>query len=238
MNSLDFSRYVFGPPYFAWLCRGFLMTLLITALGAFGGMLFGVIALRCRISANRLARAAGAGYILMFRNLPVVPLLLFLTFAFPGIYRQSTGGDLPRGFEFSFLILGLSLNAGAYIAEILRAGVEAVSYTQIEAARVLGLSMSSIRRRVIFPQAALIVAPALASRCIHIMKNASLALVMPLAPSAMEMVGQAGRIAGQTFSWIEPLIFAAAGYLTLSLILSRLLNRWADREHARIGAGL
>ena len=238
MNSLDFSRYVFGSPYFAWLCRGFMMTLIITALCAFGGTLFGVIALHGRISAGRPARAAAAGYIVIFRNLPVVPLLLFMTFALPGIYRQTTGGDLPRGFEFSFLILGLSLNAGAYIAEILRAGVESVPYTQVEAARTLGLSRNSIRRRVIFPQAARIVAPALASRCIHIMKNASLALVIPLAPSTMEMVGQAGRIAGQTFSWIEPLIFAAAGYMTLSLILSRLLNRWAGREHARIGAGL
>jgi ABC-type amino acid transport system permease subunit len=125
--------------------------------------------------------------------------------------------------------LGLALNAGAYIAEILRAGVEAVPRGQAEAARTLGLSRKTIMRQVVFPQAMRIVAPALASRYIHIMKNSSLAMVVPLAPDLMEMVGQAGRIAGQTFSWVEPLVFAAVGYLAVSLLLSRLLNRWVGR---------
>jgi len=237
MIFLDFSRYVFAPPYFGWLCRGMLMTLLIGAASAAIGSLFALAALRCRSAANCVWRAAGAGYVLLFRNLPIVPLLLFLTFALPGIWRQAFGHALPRGYEFYFLIMGLALNAGAYIVEILRAGVEAVPREQVETARTLGLSPQTIRRRVIFPQAVRIVAPALTSRYIHVMKNSSLALVVPLSPGMMEMVGQAGRIAGQTFSWAEPLIFAAAGYLCLSLILSRLLNHRASRAQARVAGG-
>ena len=236
MNSLDFSRYVFAQPYFGWLCRGMLMTLVIGAAGAVIGTLLALAVLRCRSAGgNRLLRAAGTVYVVLFRNLPVMPLLLFLTFALPGIWRQAFGHTLPRGYEFYFLIMGLALNAGAYIAEILRAGVEAVPRGQTDAARALGLSPRTVRRRVVFPQAVRIVAPALASRYIHIMKNSSMALVVPLSPGMMEMVGQAGRIAGQTFSWAEPLIFAAAGYLGLSLILSRLLNRWANRAQIRVG---
>ena len=235
MNSMDFSRYVFAQPYFGWLCRGMLMTLLIGTVGAAIGTMLALATLRCRYADSRLARNVATGYIVLFRNLPVMPLLLFLTFALPGIFRQIFGFPLPRGYELYFLITGLALNAGAYIAEILRAGVEAIPREQIETAHTLGLSQLTIRRRVIFPQAVRIVAPALTSRYIHIMKNSSMALVVPLSPGMMEMVGQAGRIAGQTFSWAEPLIFAAVGYLGLALILGRLLNLWANRAQARVG---
>lgn len=236
--NLDFSRYVFAPPYLGWLCQGFLMTLVIGVLGAVCGTILGLLVLRLRGAANCAARAMGTSYIMLFRNLPMVPLLLFLTFALPGIWRQLTGANLPRESEFHFLILGLSLNAGAYIAEILRAGVEAIPHEQLEAARTLGLSPKVIRRRIVFPQAARIVAPALASRYIHIMKNSSLALVVPLQPDLMEMVGQVGRIAGQTFAWAEPLLFAAVGYLSLSLFLSWILNRWANHEQLKIEENL
>jgi His/Glu/Gln/Arg/opine family amino acid ABC transporter permease subunit len=235
MNSLDFSRYVFAQPYFGWLCRGMIMTLSIGVAGALIGTLLALAVLRCHGAAGRFARAIGTGYVVLFRNLPIMPLLLFLTFALPGIWRQVFSHTLPRGYEFYFLIIGLALNAGAYLAEILRAGVEAVPREQIEAAHTLGLSPQIIRLRIVFPQAVRIVAPALASRYIHIMKNSSMALVVPVSPGMMEMVGQAGRIAGQTFSWAEPLIFAAVGYLGLALILSLFLNRRATRAQARIG---
>jgi His/Glu/Gln/Arg/opine family amino acid ABC transporter permease subunit len=235
MNSLTFSRYVFAQPYLGWLCQGIIMTLVIGMLGAALGILIALVVLHCRIVESRILRIVGAIYVVLFRNLPVLPLLLFLTFAMPGIWREALGLSMPRGFEFYFLIMGLALNAGAYLAEILRAGMEAVPCEQIDTAHTLGLSLRIIRRRIIFPQAIRIVAPALTSRYIHIIKNSSMALIIPLAPGKMEMVGQAGRIAGQTFAWAEPLIFAAIGYLALALILSRLLNRWATHAQARIG---
>lgn len=236
MMTMDFAQYVFGQPYFGWLCRGFLMTILIGLAGCAGGALLGVLSLRCHLGKKRLLRTAAACYVVLFRNLPTVPLLLFLTFALPGIWRATTGAGWPRGLEFHLLLLGLSLNAGPYLSEILRAGVEAVDSRQTDIARTLGLSEKAIGRYVVFPQAVRIVAPALVSRFIHIMKNATLAVVVPLPVQMMEMTGQAGRIAGLTFSWAEPAIFAAAGYLFLALVMGRLLNGWARREHARIGA--
>ena len=233
---MDFSHYVFGPPYFGWLCRGVLMTLLIAAVSGVCAAAVGFLVMRCHISASRAARWVGAGFVIVFRNLPLVPLLLFLTFGLPGVWRQLSGLPFPRGSELYLLILGLVLNTGAYLAEILRAGVEAVAPQQVEAARTLGLTPGAIRRRVVYPQAARIVAPALASRFIHNMKNSTMSLVVPLPVQMMEVVGQAGRIAGQTFSWAEPLIFAACVHLLLALGLGRLLNRWASREQAKIEA--
>jgi polar amino acid transport system permease protein len=233
---VDFGRYVFGSPYFDWLCRGVLMTLLIATLSGIGAAVVGLVVLQCQRSTNRVLSAFGAGFVLVFRNLPLVPLLLFLTFGVPGFWTQMCRCPFPRGLEFHLLLLGLGLNTGAYLAEILRAGVAAVAPEQVEAARALGLTPGAIRRRVIYPQALRIVAPALASRFIHNMKNSSLALVVPLPVEMMEVVGQAGRIAGQTFSWAEPLVFAACIHLLLSVGLGRLLNHWAGREQARVVA--
>jgi His/Glu/Gln/Arg/opine family amino acid ABC transporter permease subunit len=233
---MDFGQYVFGHPYFGWLCRGLLMTLLISTVSGFFAAIVGFLLLRCHISANRLLRGMAGAFVIVFRNLPLVPLLLFLFFGMPQVWRQIVGSPFPRGLELHLLIIGLMLNTGAYLGEILRAGVEAVAPQQIEAARTLGITPGAIRRSVIYPQAVRIVAPALASRFIHNMKNSTMALVVPLPLPLMEVVGQAGRIAGQTFSWAEPLIFAASVHLLLAIGLGWLLNRWANKEHAKLEA--
>jgi His/Glu/Gln/Arg/opine family amino acid ABC transporter permease subunit len=233
---MDFGQYVFGVPYFGWLCRGIVMTMTITIASSLCAIVVGWAILRFHISASRWQRAIGVVYVIVFRNLPLVPLLLFLTFGVPGAWKTVSGSPLPRGLEFPLLVAGLALNTAAYLAEIMRAGITAVEIPQIEMSYLLGLSPKAVRQRVIYPQAMRIVAPALASRFIHNMKNSTLALVVPLPLGLMEVVGQAGRIAGQTFSWAEPLIFAACVHLTLSLGLGRLLNHWASKQHARIAS--
>jgi hypothetical protein len=70
------------------------------------------------------------------------------------------------------------------------------------------------------------------------MKNSTLALIVPLPVQMMEVVGQAGRIAGETFSWAEPLMFAACIHLMLAIGLGGLLNNWATKEQARISVAL
>jgi His/Glu/Gln/Arg/opine family amino acid ABC transporter permease subunit len=234
---MNFREYVFGSPYFGWLCNGVLMTLLIALVSGILAAVIGFVVLRCRMSNRGWLRAVGVGFVGVFRNLPLVPLLLFLTFAAPGLWRHLFGHPFPQGLELNLLLIGLALNTAAYFGEILFAGVQVVALDQVYAARTLGLSRGATRRHVVYPQAVRIVAPALASRFIHNMKNSTLSLVVPLPVEMMEIVGQAGRIAGQTFSWAEPLVFAACIHLSLALGLGWLLNRWADREQARIEAG-
>jgi His/Glu/Gln/Arg/opine family amino acid ABC transporter permease subunit len=234
---MNFGRYVLAPPYFGWLCSGLLMTVMISLISVFFAALIGLLVVQCQIAASRALRIIGAGFVIVFRNLPLVPLLLFLTFGLPGIWTKLSGAPFPRGLELLLLLLGLAVNTGAYVAEILRAGVAAVAPQQIDVARTLGLSPTAIRLRVVYPQALRIVAPSLASRVVHTVKNSTLALIVPLPVELLDVVGQAGRIAGETFSWAEPLIFAAGAHLLLSLGLDWLLNRWATHEQAKIGAG-
>jgi polar amino acid transport system permease protein len=233
---MHFDRYVFAAPYFGWLCRGVLMTLIISLVSGTAAGLLGLGLLRLHTAAHPVPRGAATGFVIVFRNLPMVPLLLFLTFGLPAAWPQLVGRPFPRGLELYLLLLGLSLNTGAYFAEILRAGVKGVPAQHPQVARTLGLSTAAIRWLVVYPQAVRIVAPALATRWIHNMKNSAMALVVPLPVGLMEIVGQAGRIAGETFSWVEPLTAAAAVYLLLSLGASRALNQWATRAQARIEA--
>ena len=233
---MNFDRYVFASPYFGWLCRGVVMTLVISLLSGTAAACVGIGVARLRLSPHGYLRTAASAFVIIFRNLPLVPLLLFLTFGLPGLWSQLTGDTFPRGFEFYLLILGLSANTGAYFTEILRAGVLGVAPQQQQVARTMGLSTAAIRWYVVYPQAVRIVAPALATRWIHNMKNSALALVVPLPVGLMEVVGQAGHIAGETFSWAEPLIVVAAIHLVLSLGTGRFLNRWASRAQARVEA--
>jgi polar amino acid transport system permease protein len=231
---VDFQRYVVSEPYLGWLLSGVGMTVVISVLSGGLAMLLAVAVTTARISDRPFPRWFARIYICIFRNLPPVPLLLFLVFALPGLYRGLLGVAFPRGMEFGLLIAGLSLNTSAYLAEILRGGVRGVPLQHWDAARVCGLSRSKTLLLAIYPQALRITLPALGTRLIHNMKNSSIALVLPLAPIYMDVTSQAGRIAGQTFAWAEPLIFAAGVYLILTLILSNLINRLARRSQLKV----
>ncbi len=232
--NVDFERYVMSEPYLGWLISGVGMTIIIATLSGVISLLLGVAVTTARISERQFPRWAARIYICIFRNLPPVPLLLFLVFALPGLYRTVFGISFPRGMEFGLLIAGLALNTSAYLAEILRGGVRGVQAQHWDAAKVCGLSRSKTLLLVVYPQALRITLPAIGTRLIHNMKNSSIALVLPLAPMYMDVTSQAGRIAGQTFAWAEPLIFAAGAYLILTVVLSILINRLASRSQLKV----
>jgi His/Glu/Gln/Arg/opine family amino acid ABC transporter permease subunit len=234
---MHFGNYVFAEPYLGWLVRGILMTLLISVVSGTAAALLGLWVTRLRLTSRRGPRLAADTFVMIFRNLPLVPLLLFVTFALPRLWLQVTGRAFPIWADLYLLLAVLSADSGANFAEILRAGVLGVAPQQQEVARTMGLSAGAIRWHVVFPQAARIVAPALATRWIQNMKNSTMALVVPLPLGLLEMAGQAERIAGETFSWVQPLTAIAVVYLLLSLGSGWFLNRWASRAQARVQAG-
>lgn len=231
---MNFELYVLGDPYLGWLLKGVMMTLIITTLTTVLSLILGGVVAGLRTATARRTRCLGIIYINLFRNIPLVPLLLFLVFGFPGLYSTVFGSTFPVGMEFLLLIIGLSLNTSAYIAEIFRSGIRGVHGGHIDAAVVLGLRPIVISMKVIYPEALRICLPALGNRIVHNMKNSTIALVLPLSVDSMEVLGQAGRIAGQTFSWAEPLLFSAAVYLVLAFIMSLVLNVMARRAQEKI----
>lgn len=233
---MEFQQYVFSSPYFGWLCWGVVLTLVITLVTTVLSLMLGFLITGLRISSSPFSRAAGVVYILVFRNIPPVPLLLFLIVGVPGAFNSLVGHPFPRGFEFYLLLAGLSLNTSAYIADTLHSGVRGVPRNQWDAGRVMGLTPRSIRFSLIYPQALRIALPALGNRLIHNMKNSTMALVIPLNLSSMEVLGQVGRVAGQTFAWAEPLVFAALVHLGLAFAFSALLNHLARKAQEKVEA--
>ncbi len=231
---MNFSEYVFSAPYLHWLISGAQYTIIIAGLTSIVSLIIGCLVCFLHISKQKLYHVCALIYINIFRNIPPLPFLLFLVFGLPGIYTLLTGNIFPRNTVFMLLILGISLNTAAYLAEIFRSGLKGVPKSTIDSARVLGLKPSDIRLHILLPQALRISFPALGTRLIHNMKNASIALVLPLDVNHMEVMGQAGRIAGQTFTWAEPLIFAASVYLVLTMMLQGVITFFSQGMQKKI----
>ncbi|MCB9007446.1 MAG: ABC transporter permease subunit [Ardenticatenaceae bacterium] len=134
-------------------------------------------------------------------------------------------GGTKMSLEFSAILLGLVLYTGAFVAEIVRAGILSVSKGQSEAARALGLTETQRLRLVVLPQALRVIIPPLTSQYLNLTKNSSLALAV-LFP---DLVRTINTIINQSGRSIQPVVIMALIYLSISLFISFLLN-WYNRQ--------
>lgn len=160
-------------------------------------------------SASRPARLAAAFFVDTMRNIPLLihMYIWYMAFAFL---------RLPA---FACAVLGLSLYSGAYVAEVVRSGIDAVRRGQTQAALATGLTKFQALRFVVYPQALRIIAPSLASLFSQLIKDSSLASVIAVA----ELTYEAGAIEGQTFRTFEVYITISVLYLILVTIASQLV---------------
>jgi general L-amino acid transport system permease protein len=171
------------------------------------------------------------------------PIALGLLVAMPLLVWAALGAplawDLPvlRGFnfqggatitpEFFALLLGLVIYTAAYIAEIVRSGIQAVPPGQWEAGRALGLRRSVVLQRIVLPQALRVIIPPLTSQFLNLTKNSSLAVTIGF----QDVVSIANTTLNQTGQAIEGIAYIMAVYLTISLSISALMS-WYDRHVA------
>jgi len=127
--------------------------------------------------------------------------------------------------EFAALLFGLVVYTGAFIAEIVRAGIQAVSRGQVEAARSLGLTTSQTLRLVVFPQALRIMIPPVTSQYLNLAKNSSLAIAIGFP----DLFSVAGTVFNQTGAAIEIITIMMLSYLSISLFTSMLMNIYNSR---------
>ncbi len=222
---------------------GLLVTLELTAIAMAIGIALGVLLAIMRLSANPIVSGAAWFYIWVFRGTPVLVQLIFwfnIAALFP---RVSIG--IPFGHEFAsgsanslitaFLaaILGLGLNEGAYMAEIVRAGVLSVDQGQTEAAQALGMNRLRIMRRIVLPQAMRVIIPPTGNETISMLKTTSLVSVIAF----HELLYSAQIIYSRTYQTIPLLIVASIWYLLVTSVLSvgqfyveRHFNRGSSRE--------
>jgi len=222
----------------AALFVGLLNSLRVMAIGLISATIVGVIVGIARISNNWLVRKLAMIYVEIIRNTPLLLQLLFWYFAiflklpqrgnpislFGIFYLSNQGLLLPGGTtlypEFLTLILGLTLYTGAFIAEIIRGGIQAVPKGQWEAAKSLGLTPFQLMRLVIFPQALRVIIPPLTSQYLNLAKNSSLAIAIGF-PDIYAIASTTNNITGRA---VEVIVIIIITYLTISLSISLLLN--------------
>lgn len=163
-----------------------------------------------------LAIAIGSGFLLPERP---------LEFDIPVLGRFNIQGGTNLSPEFAALLLGLVLYTGAFIAEIVRAGVQAVSKGQKEAAGALGLSNLQVLRLVVLPQALRVIIPPLTSQYLNLAKNSSLATVV----AYRDLYSVANSVASNTGHAIEAILIMMGSYLSISLLTSLLMNIYNRR---------
>jgi general L-amino acid transport system permease protein len=152
---------------------------------------------------------------------PEPPLRPFI----PELTGLNFRGGLRLTPEFAALLFGLVVYTGAFIAEIVRAGIQAVSRGQVEAARSLGLTTSQTLRLIVFPQALRIMVPPVTSQYLNLAKNSSLAIAI----GYPDLFSVAGTIHNQTGAAIEIITIMMLSYLSISLFTSLLMNIYNKR---------
>lgn len=201
---------------------GALKTLEISALALLFSIPIGIIIGLGRISRNKFLQVISTIYIELMRGIPLLVLLIWIFFVL--------GRFLNLGAYWS-AIIGLALFSAAFIAEIVRAGVQAVPKGQMEAARSAGMTHVQTMRYVVLPQAFRKVLPPLASQFIILIKDSSLVSVV----SATDLTLNAKNLVATTFRGLEIWTFVALIYLvmtlTLSLVIRTLEKRWLSREN-------
>lgn len=201
-------------------------TLVITVASMVLGTVVALAAAIMRRSDNPVLRGVSWAYIFIFRGTPVYTQLVFwglFTVILPRIAVGVPWG--PELFSFSTrdlfpalaaAIVGLGLNEGAYLAEIIRSGLNSVDRGQTEAARALGMGDGKILRRIIVPQAMRVIIPPLGNETIGMLKTTSLVLAVPF---TLDLTFATNAIANQLFTPVPLLIVAAFWYLAITSVL-------------------
>ena len=148
-----------------------------------------------------------------------------LALTVPVLGRFNFEGGLWLSTSFTALLIGLSVYTGAFIAEIVRAGITAVSKGQTEAAKAIGLKNTLVLRLVILPQALRVIIPPLASQYLNLTKNSSLAILI----GYYDLMNVGTTIFNQTGRAVEMILLIMASYLTMSLLTSLLMNYYNRR---------
>ncbi|YCK83008.1 amino acid ABC transporter permease [Arthrobacter sp. D3-18] len=227
MTNPNFKWDIVGKYFFAEsILRGLMLTIFLTVASMALGTLLGLALAIMRSSKVKPVALAAGLYITLFRGTPVLVQLIFW-FNLSALYPNLTIGipftDFGTAIDTNAImgpitaaLVGLTLNEGAYMAEIVRGGFSAVGKGQIEAADSLGMSGAMKMRKVIIPQAMPSIIPATGNQVIGMFKGTSLVSVLGVA----ELLQSAQLIYARTFDTIPLLLVASLWYLIMTLLLS------------------
>lgn len=211
----------YGEHFGLLLLKGLKVTIQISAISSVFALLLGIFFGIGSLSPFKPLKWVSKVYVEFFRNTPLLVQLFFWYFAFPmGLPENIRDFVFEHNFEFWCATLGLSVYTGAFMAEIVRAGLQSIPKGLLEAAYSSGLKYYQVLRKVILPIAFRNIIPPLGSEFLNNMKNSSLAMIVGVA----ELTWQSQQVESLTFRGFETTTAATVLYLSLSLVISLVLN--------------
>nr|WP_225429989.1 amino acid ABC transporter permease [Deinococcus detaillensis] len=199
------------------------ITLLLTVVSGVIGLLIGLLAGLMKTSSLWVTRAPAGFFVWLVRGTPLLVQILFVYNALPPLL-QKIGINVQLD-EFWSAVVALSLNVGAYNAEVIRAGIQAIPRGQGEAARSLGLNGAQTMTSIILPQALRVVVPPLVNNLVALLKDSSLASAIAL----VELTLSGQRVSSETFQPIPVLTTVAAVYLALTTVMTTFTDQLERR---------
>lgn len=200
-------------------------TLIITNIAFAGGLAIGLVLALMRLSSIRPYRWIAAAYIEVFRGIPALVTLILVGFAVP----IAVGYRIPG--RYGAAGAGLAIVAGAYMAETIRAGIQAVPKGQTEAARSLGMTPFRALVSIVIPQAFRIVIPPLTNELVLLLKDSSLVYVLGTTAETIELSKLGRDAVSKSFNG-TPITVVAVLYLLITLPLTQIASR-LERRGAR-----
>ena len=210
-------------PYFLWGARN---TFLLAIFTVFFGVIIGIIVALFRLSKNKIFSFLASAYIEFIRGTPLLVQIFIVYFGIDAIIRfpkiMIWSIDMAR---FIPGVMALSINSGAYVAEVVRAGIQAVDKGQTEAARSLGMPQFMCMWNIILPQAIRNILPALGNEFVTVIKESSIVSVI----SVSELTYNTSIVRGSTFIPLEPLYVTAVIYFIMTFTTSKILSYFERR---------
>ena len=196
---------------------GMRFTLTLTAMAAFGGLVFGTLIALMRLSGIRPLSVVAGLYVNLMRSLPLVLVIFWFYFLVPYIGQWLTGASRPvKVGAFASSLITFIMFEAAYFSEIMRAGIQSISKGQPMAAQALGLTYGQTMRYVVLPQAFRNMLPVLLTQTIVLFQDTSLVYVV----SITDFLGAASIVGQRDGRLVEMYLFAALVYFTISCAAS------------------
>lgn len=196
-------------PHFYYIIKGTGVTLQYSIISVFFGLIIGTLLAICKTADSKTLRIFASSYTSVFRGTPMLVQLSIIYFGLPGLL----------GLKLSVFVSGViafSLNSGAYVSEIIKAGINGVDKGQIEASKALGIPPILRMKDIILPQALRNILPALVNELINLIKESALISII----GGMDLMRRAQVVSAETYNYFAPMLTAAATYYILVMIVS------------------
>ena len=206
--------------YWLMLLRSLGNTLLLTLLALIFAMIIGLVFALCNVSHKKPLNVIGTIYVDAIRGVPLIVLAFFIYFGVPQAFKMM-GAASFRLPALQAGTIALSMNCGAYMAEIFRAGIQSIDKGQMEAARSLGLPYGKSMRKVILPQAFKVMVPSIINQFIITLKDTSILAVI----GYPELTNMGKTISGNTFKSLQTWAIVGIMYMVVIITLSKFAKK-------------